>query len=230
MKIDCIIVENEPLATEKVKRYLLKIPYLNLLNTFNNGQDALLFLNSNKVDLIFLDINMGKLSGIKLLKSNNIASQVIFTTAYEEYAVKGYELNVTDYLLKPFTFERFFQATEKAKNNIFKYDRKAEEKYIFIKTEYRIEKIDLADILYIAGMGNYRQIHLANKRIMTLQTFKELEQEIPVDIICRVHKSFMVSLSKIETIEKERIKIKDVSIPISEGYRKLFFEIVNKDS
>jgi DNA-binding LytR/AlgR family response regulator len=228
MKIDCIIVENEPLAAEKVKRYLLKIPYLNLLNTFNNGQDALLFLNANKVDLIFLDINMGKLSGIKLLESNNITSQVIFTTAYEEYAVKGYELNVTDYLLKPFTFERFFQATEKAKSNILKNNRKVEEKYIFIKTEYRIEKIDLVDILYIAGMGNYRQIHLANKRIMTLQTFKELEQEIPVEIICRVHKSFMVSISKIETIEKERIKIKDVLIPISEGYRKLFFEIVNK--
>lgn len=228
MKIDCIIVENEPLAAEKVKRYLLKIPYLNLLNTFNNGQDALLFLNANKVDLIFLDINMGKLSGIKLLESNNITSQVIFTTAYEEYAVKGYELNVTDYLLKPFTFERFFQAAEKAKSNILKNNRKVEEKYIFIKTEYRIEKIDLADILYIAGMGNYRQIHLANKRIMTLRTFKELEQEVPVEIICRVHKSFMVSISKIETIEKERIKIKDVLIPISEGYRKLFFEIVNK--
>jgi two-component system LytT family response regulator len=228
MKIDCIIVENEPLAAEKVKRYLLKIPYLNLLGSFNNGQDALFFLKANKVALIFLDINLGRLSGIKLLESNNITSQVIFTTAYEEYALKGYELNITDYLLKPFTFERFFQAVEKAKACILRNEAKHEIKYIFIKTEYRIEKVALDDILYIAGMGNYRQIHLSNKRIMTLQTFKEFEQQIPVDVICRVHKSFMVSISKIESIEKERIKIKDILIPISEGYRKLFFEIISK--
>lgn len=227
MKINCIIVENEPLATEKVKRYVEKIPYLHLMECFTNGQEALKFLNNHKVDLVFLDINMSKLSGIKLLESNKIYAQVIFTTAYEEYAVKSYDLKVTDYLLKPFTFERFFQAVEKAKDNLQnKINTQAD--HIYIRTEYRIEKIALQDILFIKGMGNYRQLHLVNKRIMTLQTFKDLESEISKNVICRVHKSFMVSVSKIESIEKEHIKIGDVLIPISTGYRKSFFEMINK--
>jgi len=226
MKISCIIIEDEPIALEKTKNYVLKVPSLNLLATFDNGTEALIYLNSNKVDLLFLDIKMDELTGIQLLESAKISSEVIFTTAYHEYALKGYDLNVTDYLLKPFTFERFLQAIEKVQNNLSK-KAGSEKKFIFVKTEYRLEKILLSDILYIEGMGDYRRIHTVDKRIMTLQTFKDFEQEIPPELICRVHKSFMVSLAKIDSIERDRIKIKEVLIPISETYKKDFLQRIN---
>ena len=227
MKINCIIIEDEPLALERVKGYVLKLPYLNLLASFESGIDALSYLKKNKADLIFLDINMDELSGIQLLESVKIESEVIITTAYNEYALKGYDLNVTDYLLKPFTFERFIQAIDKAQNKIKKKNSIPEKKFIFIKTEYRLEKLLLSEILYIEGMRDYRRIHTIDKRLMTLQTFKEFEQEIPQNILCRVHKSFMVSVDKIVSVEKDRIKIKDQLIPISETYKKEFLRLIN---
>lgn len=228
MKISCIIIEDEPIALEKTKSYALKIPSLDLLATFDNGIEALIFLNTTKVDLIFLDIKMDELSGIQLLETSRITSEVIFTTAYHEYALKGYDLNVTDYLLKPFTFGRFLQAIEKVQNNLSKKGKGNEKTFIFIKTEYRLEKIMLNDILYIEGMGDYRRVHTIDKKIMTLQTFKDFEQEIPPELICRVHKSFMVSLEKIESIERDRIKIKNVLIPVSETYKKNFLQYIKK--
>lgn len=230
MKLNCIIIEDEPLALERTKSYVLRLPYLNLLSSFESGIDAITFLKGNRVDLIFLDINMDELSGIQLLESTKIESEVIITTAYSEYALKGFDLNVTDYLLKPFTFERFLQAVDKAQNNLSKKDVVKEKGFIFVKTEYRLEKLSLNDILYIEGMRDYRRIHTCDKRIMTLQTFKDFEQEIPSSIICRVHKSFMVSLDKIVSIERDRIKIKDVLIPISETYKKEFLELINHSS
>lgn len=173
----CIIVEDEPLALERTKGYVEKLPFLNLEATFDNGVDALLYLKTNKVDLLFLDINLGELSGIQMLEAAKPECAVIITTAYHEYALKGYELNVTDYLLKPFTFERFFQAVEKAQLFTTKIES-GDIKYVFIKTEYRLEKIMLQDILYIEGMRDYRRIFLKDKNIMTLQTFKELEEMI----------------------------------------------------
>lgn len=229
MPISCIIVEDEPLALKRTKSYVLKLPFLNLLSTFNNGIDALVYLKSNRVDLIFLDINLGKMSGIQLLEAGNIKSQVIIITAYQEYALKGFELNVTDYLMKPYTFERFVQAVERAQGNLSKEEVPTDKDFIFVKTEYRLEKIFLSEILYIEGMGDYRRIHATNKRIMTLQTFKEFEQQISSNIICRVHKSYMVSLDKIDSIERDRIKIKDTMIPISETYKKFFFELIHRD-
>ena len=227
MRIDCIIVEDEPLALERTKKFVLKLSFLNLLSTFDNGIDALVFLKTNKVDLIFLDINMGKLSGIQLLEAAKITSEVIITTAYNEYALKGYELNITDYLLKPFTFERFVQSVDKAQNNLSRNESKQGRKFVFVKTEYRLEKLLLGEVVYIEGMRDYRRIHTINKQIMTLQTFKDFEEEIPANIICRVHKSYMVSLDKIDSVERDRIKIKDTFIPISETYKKLFFELIN---
>jgi two-component system LytT family response regulator len=227
MPINCIIVEDEPLALERNKSYVLKLPFLNLLSTFENGMDALVYLKTNKVDLIFLDINMGEVSGIQLLEKGNITSEVIIITAYNEYALKGFELNVTDYLMKPYTFERFLQAVERAQANLSKHEAVTDKDYIFVKTEYRLEKIPLNEILYIEGMRDYRRIHTESKRIMTLQTFKEFEQKIPANIICRVHKSFMVSLGKIESIEHNLIKIKDQLIPVSETYKKSFFDHIN---
>ena len=227
MKLNCIIIEDEPLALERTKSYVLRLPYLNLLSSFESGIDAITYLKGNRVDLIFLDINMDELSGIQLLESTKIESEVIITTAYGEYALKGFDLNVTDYLLKPFTFERFFQAVDKAQKNLSKKDVVKEKGFIFVKTEYRLEKLSLNDILYIEGMRDYRRIHTSDKRIMTLQTFKDFEQEIPSSIICRVHKSFMVSLDKIVSVERDRIKIKDVLIPISETYKKEFLQLIN---
>jgi two-component system, LytTR family, response regulator len=229
-KINCIIVEDEPLAMERVKTYVQRIPFLNLLATFDKTIDALAFLRTTPVDLLFLDINMDEFSGIQLLENTNITSQVIITTAYDEYALKGYELNVTDYLLKPYSFERFVQAVDRAQANLSKKETTGSRNYIFVKTEYRLEKLLLADLLYIEGMRDYRRIHTTSKRIMTLQTFKDFEQEIPPGILCRVHKSFMVALDKIDSVERDRIKIRDTMIPISETYRKQFFELINHSS
>ena len=227
MKINCIIVEDEPLALERTKAYVLKLPYLNLLTTFDNGVDALVFLKTTAVDLIFLDINMGEFSGIQLLESANTQAQVIFTTAYNNYAIKGFDLSITDYLLKPFTFERFVQAVDKVQTKLTKTDSTPDKTFLFVKTEYRLEKILLNEILYIEGMRDYRRIHTATKKIMTLQTFKDFEKEIPAQVICRVHKSYMVAIDKIESVERDRIKLKDVLIPISDTYRKTFFELIN---
>lgn len=209
MKISCIIIEDEPLAQERIKGYLQKLPFLELMATFDNGIDALLYLQSNAVDLIFLDINIGEISGIQLLQAMHTSTEVIIITAYHEYALKGYELNVTDYLLKPFTFDRFLQAVEKVKNNLFRREVATEKKFIFVKTEYRLEKVLLSEVLYIEGMRDYRKIHTLHKKMMTLKTFREFEAELPPAIICRVHKSFMVAIDKIDAIEKDGIKIQD---------------------
>lgn len=227
MRINCIIVEDEPLALERTMAYVLKLPFLNLVGTFDNSIDALVFLGANNIDLIFLDISLGEVSGIQLLETAKITCEVIITTAYNEYALKGFELNVTDYLLKPFTFERFLQSVSRAQTNLSKKEVVNEKKFIFVKTEYRLEKLLINELLYIEGMRDYRKIHTTNKRIMTLQTFSDFEQEIPANIMCRVHKSFMVALDKIDSIERDRIKIGEELIPISETYRKTFFELIN---
>lgn len=227
MEINCIIVEDEPLALVRMKEYVLKMPFLNLCATFDNALDALAFLKINKIDLIFLDINLGEVSGIQLLESSAITSQVILTTAYQEYALKGFDLKVTDYLLKPFTFERFIQAVDRVESNLEKKQPLTPNNFIFVKTENRLEKVILSEIIFIEGMGDYRRIHTTSKRIMTLQTFTEFERQIPANIVCRVHKSYMVSLDKIDSIEKELIKVKNQTIPISETYKKKFFSLIN---
>ncbi|MFV8325241.1 LytR/AlgR family response regulator transcription factor [Flavobacterium sp. ZS1P14] len=226
-KYSCIIIEDEPLALERTKSFVNKIPFLNLLDTFDNALNGLSYLKANKVDLLFLDINMDELSGIELLESSKIESQVIITTAYQEYALKGYELNVTDYLLKPFTFDRFLKAVNKAHEYINQYPTNLVLDFIFVKTENRLEKINLRDILFIEGMRDYRRIHTIDKKIMTLQNFSELEQIIPSNLVCRVHKSYMVGINKIESIERNRIKISNQRIPISETYKELFFQVIN---
>lgn len=223
IKYSCIIIEDEPLALEKTKGFVEKTPFLNLLATFDDALEGLAFLKSNKVDLLFLDINLDELSGIELLENSKLNCQVIITTAYSEYALKGYELNVTDYLLKPFTFERFLQAVDKIQDNKLVNHKELNSKFIFIKTESRLEKVNIDEILFIEGMRDYRRIHTINKRIMTLQNFSELEQLLPANLICRVHKSYMVAISKIDEIERSRIKISKEIIPISDTYRDHFF-------
>jgi two-component system, LytTR family, response regulator len=229
-KHTCIIIEDEPLALEKTKDFVNKVPFLHLSATFDNALTGLAYLNNNKVDLLFLDINMDELSGIELLESSKITSQVIITTAYQEYALKGYELQITDYLLKPFTFNRFLQAVNKAQENLVHRTADTQPDFIFVKTENRLEKVMLDEIVYIEGMRDYLRIHTVNKKIMTLQNFSELEKLIPSSLVCRVHKSYMVALNKIESIERSRIKIADQLIPISETYKEAFLQLINSRS
>jgi DNA-binding LytR/AlgR family response regulator len=229
MKImNCIIVEDEPLAQERLKDYIEKMPGLNLVASLDNGTDALAFLQQHVVDIIFLDIHMDGISGISLLEEYNIKSQVILTTAYHEFAIKGFDLNVTDYLLKPFHFERFRQAVEKAAQQTQKNEQPQDKPYVYVKTAYRLEKILFADIFFIEGMRDYRKIHTRSKPIMTLQTFRDFEKEIPANILCRVHKSYMVAIDKIDSIEKNEIRIGEKCIPISDTYRQVFYEIITR--
>lgn len=228
MKVNCIVIEDEPLAMERTVGYIRKIPLLELVATFDNALDAFAFLKKNTVGLIFLDINLGELSGIQLLESININSDVIITTAYPEFALKGYDLSVTDYLLKPFTFERFLQAVDKVQQSLEKKEPQQGKDYFFVKTENRLEKIFFRDILFIEGMRDYRKIHSTQKKIMTLQKFSELEAELPESVICRVHKSYMVSINKIDSIEKDCIYISQTVIPVSETYRQKFYALIGR--
>lgn len=228
MKIRCILVEDEPLAQERGRQFIGKLGHLQLDGVFDNGLDALQYLKNHPVDLLFLDIQLGELSGIQLLEIAGTKAQVIITTAYPEYALKGFDLQVTDYLLKPYTLERFLQSVAKAEANLLKPASGQDKKFIFVKTEYRLEKVLLEDILYIEGMRDYRRIHTTKGKIMTLQTFGELELEIPSHLVCRVHKSWMVSVARIQSIERDRIRIGEVYIPVSETYKKGFLEVIRR--
>ena len=221
--LSCIIIEDEPIAVEKLVNYISKLPSIKGLNTYNSPVPAIEFLNNNDVDLIFLDIEMKELTGIQFLESVNIKSKIIITTAYEKFALKGFDLQVCDYLLKPISFERFVQAVNKASEEISRTKKKHTNK-IFVKSEYRLESVDISEVLYIEGMGDYRKIVMDGKKIMTLQSFNELIDLLPQDNFCRVHNSFIVSIDKIEKIERNRIYIKDKIIPVSNLYGKEFYE------
>jgi len=223
-KYNCIIIEDEPLALEHLSDFVKKVPALSLSASFDNALRGLEYLQSEQPDILFLDINMDELSGIELLESTNIKSEIVITTAYQEYALKGYDLAVTDYLLKPFTFQRFLKAVNRALSNLKAHHPESE--FIFIKSEGKHVKVLYADILYIEGMRDYRRIFTAEGSIMTLQTFGELERLIPNSKICRVHKSYMVSLSKIKYVSATSLQINDKKIPISRTYKKAFFDKV----
>ena len=239
MKINCIAIDDEPLALEIISDYCSKVPYINLISTFTNPLFAIDFIKSNKIDLLFLDIQMEQLTGIQLLNVIKTKPMVIFTTAYDSFAVLGYELDAVDYLLKPISFERFLKATNKVfeklhsdtavpvDKNIIPADS-GKHDYFFIKTDFKMQKINFADVLYIEGQGDYLRIVTEKERFMTLINFKRMEEILPTDDFIRVHKSYMVALSKIEFVERNRIKIKDQLIPISESYRAPFFKAIEK--
>jgi len=224
MRIDCIIVEDEPLAQDRIRGYMSRLPYMHLLGVFDGAIEAMAFLQSHAVDLVFLDINMGDFSGIQLLESMKVNSQVILSTAYHEYALKGYELNVADYLLKPYTFERWLQAVDKVQAGRSRVG--TERQFIFVKSEYRLERVQLDELLYIEGMRDYRRIYIPGRQIMTLQTFGELEQAIPPGRVCRIHKSYLVALDKIDSVGRETVRIGPAELPISDTYRKVFLAMI----
>jgi len=202
MPIKCIVIDDEPLAVSKLELFIGKIPELILTGTFDNAIDAMSWLKQNETDLIFLDIQMEPLSGIQFLEATGLKTRIIITSAFDQYAIKGFELNVTDYLLKPFSFERFVMAVNKVLDHFLSKDRmdKSQEgktKYIFVKTEYRLERVDVDDILYIEGMKDYLRIVCTEKKIMTLQSFSKIEESLPPERFCRVHKSYLVALGKI---------------------------------
>lgn len=230
MTMRCIIVEDEPLAVERLRGYVQQLPLLQLVGTFDNATDALSYILTNQVDLVLLDIRLGGMSGIEMLETSAIASQVILTTAHQEFAVTAFELKVADYLLKPFTFARFVQAIERASTRISAGDSETERDFIFVKTEFRLERVRLRDILFIEGHDDYRRIHTLQKRILTPETFSDFEQRIASELVCRVHKSYMVAIDKIDTIERDRIGIRDVVIPISSTYRARFYSIIGRGS
>lgn len=223
MNLKIIVIEDEPLALKKVVGFIEKIDYLSLSKTFDNAIEAISYLKSNAVDLIFLDIQMEEFTGIQFLEAVKIRPKVIITTAYDKYAIKGYELDVADYLLKPFTFARFLQAVERVSNSKVEPQTPSNNDFIFVKTEYRLEKIKLSEILYVEGMGEYLRVVTSDKKIMTLQSFKTLEEQLPKLNFARIHKSYIVAIDKIENIERNRIKIKEVLIPISDTYKEGFY-------
>lgn len=239
MKIKCVAIDDEPLALEIIKDYSEKVPSLDLVKTFDNAIESIDFLKNNKVDLLFLDIQMDELSGIQLLHVLNPRPNVIFTTAYDSFAIQGFELDAIDYLLKPISFERFLKAVNKVYEKLNTAHSAVErpgtvsisdpgESYLFIKTEFRLEKVNVSDILYIEGMGDYLRIVCHSKRLMTLQNFKKMEEMLPPNKFFRVHKSYIVALDKIENIERNRIKTGDKLIPISDTYKKPFFDFLEK--
>lgn len=238
MKINCIAIDDEPLALDIIREYCSKVSFLNLLKTFDNAVESIDYIRSEKIDLIFLDIQMEELTGIQLLNALKTRPYVIFTTAYERYAIQGFELDVVDYMLKPISFERFIKGVNKV------FDRmqldltspkqetpkvaKEEPTFFFVKTETRMERIENSDVLYVEGMGDYWRIVTKNRRIMTLMNAKKLEEVLREPQFCRVHKSYFIALDKIESIERNRIKIADQYIPVSETYHKAFFDLVER--
>jgi two-component system, LytTR family, response regulator len=229
MKISCIIIEDEPLAVDKLKEFIQMVPFLDLLHSFENPLQALEFLKSDKVDVIFLDIQMEHLTGIQLLETIPIKSFVIVTSAYSDYALKGYELCVFDYLLKPYSFERFLIAINRIYEAVKTRQTNVDAvKNIFVKSEYRMENILVDEILYIEGMQGYLRIYLPDRKIMTKQGFKSLLEQLPSAQFIQVHKSWIVSIPKIKSIERCRIKIGDRLIPIGDSFREEFFTRIRK--
>jgi DNA-binding LytR/AlgR family response regulator len=241
MKINCIAVDDEPLALEILQDYCAKIPFLNLMQAFDNAIDTMEYLRNNRVDLILLDIQMEDLTGIQLLNALNVKPYVIMTTAYDNYALQGFELDVTDYLLKPISFERFLKGINKVYDRMQKestapagtqttavLSNVAERDYFFVKTETHLEKVTTSDVLYVEGMGDYWRIVTKNKRIMTLMNARSMEEVLPENQFCRVHRSYFVALAKIDSIERKHIKIADQRIPIGDTYQKNFFDMIEK--
>jgi len=225
--MNCIIIEDEPLAMLRMKKYVEKTPFLQLLAVFENCLEATGFLQTTKVDLVFLDIQMDKLSGIQFLESLAERPEVILTTAFDQYAIKAFELQVADYLLKPFAFDRFLQAVVRVRQKLDSGNSNLpSQSFLFIKTGHRLQKVLLNEILFIEGMRDYRKIHCVNSKIMTLETFRVLEEKLPGQQFCRVHKSFMVAIDKIESIERGSIKIQKEIIPVSETYKDNFYKLM----
>ncbi|NCD70368.1 LytR/AlgR family response regulator transcription factor [Mucilaginibacter agri] len=236
--IKCLVVDDEPLALHILEDYISKVPFLELVKATTNPIEALTLVQDGGIDLVFLDVQMPELTGLQFLKISNGRAKVILTTAYPQYALEGYELDVVDYLLKPIAFDRFFKSAQKAQTVINPAVAKAAVKeepqqaqyddfmsdFIFVKTEHKIQKVYLHDIMFIEGLKDYISIFTPEERIITLQNMKKMEDALPEKHFIRVHKSYIVALNKIDSIERSRISIADKVIPIGDTYRDAFFD------
>lgn len=222
-EIRCIIIEDEPLAVKVLSDYILQVPFLKLEETFKDAILATDWLRQNNTDLIFLDIHLPKLKGMSFLKTLTNPPAVIITTAYHQYAVEGFDLNVTDYLLKPFDFERFLKAVtkiRKSESEIQKPDAKQNTKdFMFLNVQKKRVKILFSEILYIESQQEYIKIISTNKEYIIKMSTHEVESLLPANLFRRIHRSFIVSISKIESYSAEIVEINGVSIPIGRGYR-----------
>ncbi len=230
--IRCIAIDDSPQALGLVESYITKIPFLELLKTFNNAFDAINFMDEEVVDLIFTDIEMPALNGLEFLGSLRHRPQVIILSEQERYAVDAFNLEATDYLLKPFSFERFLRAVNKVRElNRLKTllhaptpDEMQIRDFIFIKSDYKIIRINVDEILFIEGLKDYVKLHTTDKPVLSLLSLRNLEQGLPSDRFVRVHRSYIVALNKIDIIEKSRIKIGQHNITISDMYRDMFLK------
>jgi two-component system LytT family response regulator len=248
MTLKCIAVDDEPLALDIIEDYVSKVPFLELVKRTENAIEALQLVQAGGIDLVFLDIQMPDLTGIQFLKIANNKASYILTTAYSQYALESYDLNVSDYLLKPIAFDRFYKAVEKVHNQHKNSPEpvvsavpvatvvapvtasQTVQDFIFVKTEHKIQKIELDNILYIEGLKDYISIFTKAERVITLQNMKRMEETLPKSQFIRVHKSYIIALDKIESIERSRITICGKIIPIGDTYRDEFFKkIENKN-
>src|SRR5260221_3601009 len=226
--IKAIAVDDEIPALAVLENFCKKTGSLDLQKSFNKHNEALRYLQQFPVDVLFLDINMPSLTGIDLYKAVQQNTMVIFTTAYSEYAVEGFNLNAIDYLLKPFTFDRFIQAVNKAKAALQIQDEQ-KEKYLFIRADYSLIKIAVDDILFIEGLDDYLKIHLLNdKPVVARMTLKSILEKLPAPDFTRVHRSYVVPFSKIKMVRNKIIFINDEEIPVGSSYEKNFLKLFNK--
>lgn len=221
----CIIVDDEPLAHEILSDYVQKFGKLSLIGTYTNPIEAFSSIERDKIDLVFLDVQMPELTGIQFMKLLGNKAKVILTTAYPEYALDGYEHNVVDYLLKPISYDRFQKACEKLELTKVKVSEElsSDLDHIFVRTEHKIVRVDLDSILYIEGLKDYISIYTKDERILTLMNMKKMEELLPLKRFVRVHKSYIVSLEQINSIEKNRIYIAEQGIPIGDTYKDDFY-------
>jgi DNA-binding LytR/AlgR family response regulator len=223
MSINCIIIDDEPLARKGLKEYITDVDFLNLVGEFDNPLKAAELISRGEVQLLFLDIQMPKITGLDFFKTLQNAPPVIFTTAYPQYALEGFEVNALDYLVKPISFERFFKAVLKAKEFYEVRETNTKEadtaEYFFIKADNKLVKILFDEVLYVEALQNYVTIHTQSKKYMTYLTFKSVEDYLPADKFLKVHKSYIVAASKIESIEGNDIKIGQQHIPISRNQK-----------
>lgn len=235
MEIKAIIIDDEPLAQNVIKQYAQKLPDLKIVESCNDAICAHKVLQNQDVDLLFLDINMPKLSGISFLKNLKNPPLAIFTTAYSEYALEGYELNAIDYLKKPFSFERFCKAYYRAEE-LLQLKQKAEgsgtspqntEEFLFIKSNKKSVKVKFSSILYIEGLGDYIKIHLEGEKLVTNLSMKKILTLLPKEQFYRIHKSYIISIDKIENLEGNMVSINGNKLPIGNSYRQEFMKLIN---
>lgn len=237
--MNCIAIDDEALALELIEDNIKKVPFLHLVKTCQSAFEAIEIMNQQPVDLLFLDIQMPDINGIKFLKSVSQKPMVIFTTAYDKYAIEGYELDVIDYLLKPIPFDRFLKAVNKAYDLFYlknyspqinpnkQFNGKSPD-FIFVKADYSMVKINFDDILYIEGLKDYIKIYAGGKPVLTLTSLKSIEEKLPSDKFIRVHRSFIISLSKIKSVQKSIVKIGEKEIPLGDSFRDQFLQLIEK--